>query len=127
LQRPLLQMLIQYNPVIHSLYFSSCIHMAAFLFFLTQDLLHLTGQNSTTCTLVVDFTVYLESHLSCALTSVYNEMGSLRQKAEKWHEMNLQGRAQKGTVRFKTYVEAPKSKSIPKPLEKYRWIAILTC
>ena len=127
MQRPLLRMLIQYNLVIHSLYFSSCIHVVAFLFFLTQDLLHLMGQSSITCTLVIDLIVYLESYLSCALTSMYNEMGYLQQKAEKWHEMNLQGRAQKGTLRFKTCVEAPKSRSIPKPSGKYRWRATLIC
>jgi hypothetical protein len=32
------------------------------------------------------------------ITSVYSEMGSQRQRAEKWREMNLRGRARKDTV-----------------------------
>jgi uncharacterized protein YeaC (DUF1315 family) len=35
--------------------------------FLQQKLLHLMGQSSTTCTLVANLIVYLESHLLCAL------------------------------------------------------------
>jgi hypothetical protein len=41
LQRPLLWMLIQCNPITHSLYSSSCSHMAAFLLVLAQKLLYL--------------------------------------------------------------------------------------
>jgi hypothetical protein len=45
--------------------------VAAFLLILAQNLLHLKGQSSSTCILVadlvVDFIVYLESHLLCAL------------------------------------------------------------
>jgi hypothetical protein len=68
LQRPLLQREIQCNPVTHSLYSSSYNHVAAFLLVLAQKVPHLMGQSSTTCTLVANLIVYLESHLLCALT-----------------------------------------------------------
>jgi hypothetical protein len=42
-------------------------HVAAFLFVLAQKLLHLMGQSSSTCTLVVDLILYLEFHLLCVL------------------------------------------------------------
>jgi hypothetical protein len=92
------EMLIQCNLIIHSLYSSSCIHVTAFLLVLAQKVPHLMGQSSSTCILVVDLIVYLELHLLCALTSVYSETESLRQKAEKWHEMDHWDRAQKGTI-----------------------------
>jgi hypothetical protein len=60
--RPLLRMLIQCNPVIHSLYSSSCSLVVAFLLILAQKLPYLMGQSSTTCILVVYFIVYLELH-----------------------------------------------------------------
>jgi hypothetical protein len=51
----------------NSLYPSSCSDVATFLLVLAQNLPHLMGQSSTTCTLVANLTVYLESHLLCAL------------------------------------------------------------
>jgi hypothetical protein len=54
------------------------------------------------------------------------QIGSLRQRAEKWREMNLRGWAWKGSMRFRIYVGMPKSKFIPKPSGKYRWLGILT-
>jgi hypothetical protein len=52
-------------------------------------------------------------------------------KGGKWQEMNLQGHAQIGTMRFKMHTRAPKSKFIPKPSgkpsRKYCWCGILAC
>jgi hypothetical protein len=119
-------MLIQCNPITHSLYLSSCSHVAAFIFILAQKLPHLMGQSSTTCILVADFIIYLELHLLRALISMYNEMGPLWQRLEKWHEMSPRGWAQKGIVRFRICVGATKSRFIPKPSGKYRCHGILT-
>ena len=70
LQRTLLQREIQCNPIIHSLYSSSCSHMAAFFLVLAQKLPHLMGQSSITCTLMANLIVYLELHLLCSLIAV---------------------------------------------------------
>jgi hypothetical protein len=64
------------------------------------------GQSSTTYTLVAHLMEYLESYLP---TSVYNEMGSLWQRVEKWREMNLWGGAQKDTMSLKKCVGAPET------------------
>jgi hypothetical protein len=55
------------QPIIHSLYSSFCNHVAAFVLFFAQKLLHLKGQSSNPCILVVDLILYLESHLLCVL------------------------------------------------------------
>jgi hypothetical protein len=83
LQRPLPQIWIQYNPITHSLHFSSCSHVVAFFLFLAQNLLHLMGQCYSTCTLVADFIVYLESQLLCALIAVVE--GALEFTASPWN------------------------------------------
>jgi hypothetical protein len=56
------------QPFTNSLYSFSCNHVVAFLLVLAQKLPHLLGQSSTTCTLVANLVVYLESHLLQACT-----------------------------------------------------------
>jgi hypothetical protein len=60
------------------------------------------------------------------IISVYSEMGSLWQRAEKWCEMNLQGWAWNSIVKFWMHVGVPKTWFMPKPLGNYCWCGIMT-
>jgi hypothetical protein len=71
------------QPIIHSLYSSFCNHVAAFVLFFAQKLLHLKGQSSNPCILVVDLILYLESHLLCVLIATVE--GVLEFTASPWN------------------------------------------
>jgi hypothetical protein len=102
LHRPLPQREIQCNPITNSLYLSSCSYVATFFFILAQNMPHLMGQSSTTCTLV--------AHLMDLIYYKYVQWdGVPMAKGGKvtWDE--LPRLARKDTVSLKKCVGAPET------------------
>jgi hypothetical protein len=113
----------RFNAVIHLLY-SSCNHVASFFLFLAQKMPHLTSQNSSTYTLVVD--IFRIAFIMCMYKCVQCD----KFLPKKGGKMARDEPSRLGTESYREIrmsAEVPKSKFIPKPLGKYCWHGILMC